>query len=739
MSAKERREKISARRPTTLHPFRTNRERIAACIVCIFLAALVWIAFGQTLRHDFVNYDDNDYVWENPRITSGVTLYSIEWAFTHVHATNWHPLTTISHMLDVQLYGLQPWGHHLTNVLLHATGVVLLFLALYNLTSPAVAALYERRFSSKEQPSPPAVIDRPYSSLWPSAFVAALFAVHPLRVESVAWISERKDVLSGVFFMLTLLAYAAYVRSGRDRTRNYTLVLICFALGLMCKPTLVTLPFVLLLLDYWPLGRWQGVGSKEQGAVRGHELYGGRPRAFLASRPREAGDSILVKTEKSKARSGKRQAQTSVFSFQFSAFRDLVVEKIPLFVLSAASCIATVLAQEKALHKSLSLTFIERAANAVVSYAAYLGQMFYPAHLAVLYPYSKGDLKLASVIFDLGLLLALSAIFFLCRRKYPFLLVGWLWYLGMLVPMIGIVEVGVQTRADRYTYLPQIGLYILVAWGALQIVRTRRLRFEIPAITAAVIVIALTACTYHEVSFWKNGETLWRHAISNTSNNDIAHYSLGNELLRNHQIDAALFEFEKALQINPDYAEAEMNVGVILLQKGDIDGAINHTKKAVQIDPNYFEAEYNLGNLLQQRGQPDEAIPHYRSALSVRPNYAEAHNSLGVALAEKGELSGAIVEFEEALRLKPDYAEAHSDLGNALASQHKFEQAIPHHIEALRLNPNSPPAHYNLGYTLLQAGRRDEAAAQFAETLRLNPDYTAAKQQLRNLGVPSPQ
>ncbi len=406
-------------------------------------------------------------------------------------------------------------------------------------------------------------------------------------------------------------------------------------------------------------------------------------------------------------------------------------------MLSTASCVATLLAQQKAVQKSLNITFVERAANAVVSYATYLGQMFYPTHLAVLYPYSRANLKIAEIILDLGLLVAISAICFLWRRKYPFLTIGWLWYLGMLVPMIGIVQVGLQTHGDRYTYLPQIGLYIAITWGAVELFRKWRLRPEIAAVVATTILVALTACTHHEASFWQNGETLWNHAIDNGSDSSVAHYSLGTLLLRKRQPDAALTEFEKALKVNPDYAEAEMNVGVALLQKGDLDGAISHTRKAVEIDPDYFEADYNLGNLLQQRGQPDEGISHYRKALAARPNYPEAHNSLGVALAQKGQLDQAIPELEEALRLKPNYAEAHSDLGNALASQHKFDQAIPHHLEALRLNPNSAQARYNLGYTLLQAGRREEAVAQFEETLRLNSDYTEARNRLRELGVPA--
>ena len=714
MNAKD----LKRRKRTPTGPATTSRvysDRVITGIVCIFLAAIVWIAFGRALGNGFVDYDDVEYVYDNPKITSGLSFNGIQWAFTHVHAANWHPLTTISHMLDCQLYGLQPWGHHLTNILLHATGAILLFLALLKLTvgeavgfpRDANSVPYSQRRRAKGEASSvlATVIDRRYS-LWASAFVAALFAIHPLRVESVAWVSERKDVLSGVFFMLTLLAYARYVRKDRHRTGAYLLVIVLFALGLMCKPTLVTLPFVLLLLDYWPLGRMQSGKSEGQ------------------------------RDQRSEVR-----GRTSEFQrFSFSAFQNvrlLVVEKIPLFLLSAASCVATVLAQKQALEKSLNLTLVERVSNAVVSYVAYLSQMFYPEHLAVLYPYR--NLTLAEALVSLLFLGIVSVIFFLWRRRYPFLLVGWLWYLGMLVPMIGLVQVGAQTRADRYTYLPQIGLYILATWGAVELFARWRAGRKILAVAALLVIVALAACTYRDTSYWENSETLWKHAIANTSNNYIAHYNLGVVFLRKAQSAAALVEFQKALQINPDYADVEMNLGVVLQRSGDLDGAIRHTQKALQIDPDSPEALYNLGNLLLQRGHPDEGITYYRKALAIKPDYPEAHTNLGAALAQKGELDQAITEFDEALRLRPKYAEAHTDLGNALSSQRRFDEAIPHYVEALRLNPNSPETHYNLGDTLLQLGRREEAIAHFTEALRLNPDYAEAKRQLRNLGVPLPQ
>ncbi len=707
-------------------------------LVCILLAAVVWIIFGQALRHEFVNYDDDNYVYENPRITQGLSLRGMEWAFTHVHAANWHPLTTISHMLDCQLYGLQPWGHHLTNILLQAAAAILLFLALRKLTG----------------------------SLWPSAFVAAVFAIHPLRVESVAWIAERKDVLSGVFFMLTLWAYARYAQSDRPSRGRYLTVVVLFALGLMCKPTLVTLPFVLLLLDYWPLGRMQ----------------------------RAKGDEQRHQAQRSRVTSAFQPFSVSAFE-TWSVVRGLVVEKIPLFVLSAASCVATIVAQKQVLEEITNLTFAERIGNAIVSYAAYLGQTIYPAHLAILYPYPEGNLKIAAVILSLLLLLVLSAIFFLWRRKYPFLLVGWLWYLGMLVPMIGLIQVGAQTRADRYTYLPQIGLCILVTWGAIELFSRWRRGREILAAAALLIIIALATRSYSQTASWQNSETLWRHALDNTSNNYIACNNLGQVLAEKGQLDQAIVYFRRAIELSGEYAQAHNNLGAALMQKGKqadeiaqqsnephgngleqqgyIDEAMAHYQRALQIKPDYAEAQSNLGNIFYGRGQVDEAIARYQKALEIDPNYAKADYNLGIVLLKTGRASEAIAYYQKALEINPDFAEAEYNLGRAFAAQGKFSEAVaacqaavrirPDYAQAhnnmafflvrlgkpkealrqlndaLRINPNYPEAHFNMGCVLRELGRRDEAVAEFIETLRLKPDYAEAKQQLSELGAPLPQ
>jgi protein O-mannosyl-transferase len=564
---------------TGLFPSRIYSERVVTGIVCTILVGIVWIVFGQTLRHEFVNYDDDQYVYENARITNGLTLEGIQWAFTHVHADNWHPLTTISHMLDCQLYGLEPWGHHLTNVMLHAAATVFLFLALWQLTG----------------------------ARWPSAFVAAVFAIHPLRVASVAWVAERKDVLSGVFFMLTLWAYARYARSSRPSSGRYTLALVLFALGLMCKPTLVTLPFVLLLLDYWPL------------------------RRFTGNKPTRGGPASA------------------------KPVRYLLVEKIPFFVLSAASCVATLLAQERAVITLRQLTFGDRLANAVVSYVAYLGQMIWPAGLAVVYPFPQGGWNIIQTILALLVLLLISVVFFTWRVKYPFLLVGWLWFLGMLVPMIGIVQVGVQARADRYTYLAQIGLYLLVTWGAMELFARWRRGREVLIAIAGLVVTGLMADSYFQTSFWRDSETLWNQTLANTSNNYIAHNNLGKAVMQKGRLDEAVVHFRKALEICVNCPEVHNNLGHVLARKGDWSDAITSYRAAMQAWPRPdAHNNNNLGISLAKVGKTDEALAQFREALRIDGNYREAHCNLAILLLQLGQRDEAIVHLREALRLKPD-------------------------------------------------------------------------------------
>ena len=571
------------------------RRRYAPLAVCGLLLLAVLAVFGQTANHEFVNYDDHEYVYENGHVSGGLTGKGIAWAITAFYAANWHPLTWLSHMLDCQLYGLQrpagvrtmllgPGGHHLTNVLLHATTAIFLFLALRRMTS----------------------------ALWPSAWVAAVFAIHPLRVESVAWVSERKDVLSGLFFMSTLWFYARYVELPASWGR-YLLVIASFALGLTAKPMLVTLPFVLLLLDYWPLGRF--------GSANGR-VGGGFARSTIMEKGIEK----------------KRWVRQSLHP----PYMSLIVEKIPLFILAAASCVVTLAAQRDAMSSFKQLPFFGRLANAAVAYADYLGKAFYPAGLAVLYPYPLDPRPVWEAVAAVAMLLAISTAVLAVRKRFPYLVFGWLWYLGTLVPVIGLVQVGSQAMADRYTYLTQIGLFIAIAWGAMQVAGTWPYRRWGLAAVSAMAVAGLMGCAWQQTGYWRDSETLWAHTLACTSQNVTAHNSLGNALLSRGQVDEAIVHFRNALEIKPDSADAHNSLGNALEHEGQVDEAIAHYRKALEFKPDHADAHNNLGLALAERGQVDEAISHYRKALEIKPEFAEALNNLGNALAGRGQVDQAI-------------------------------------------------------------------------------------------------
>jgi len=507
--------------------------------------------FIQTLRYDFVNYDDPSYVYQNTRITSGMNFASVAWAFSHVHSENWHPLTTITHMLDCQLYGLNAGWHHFTNVILHSLAVLLLFIALEQMTG----------------------------ALWRSAFVSAVFAVHPLHVESVAWIAERKDVLSAVFFMLTLLVYLHYTRA--PSIGRYLTVVLVVALGLMSKPMLVTLPFVLLLLDYWPLRRFEG-------------------------RQSDIARQLLR----------------------------LVVEKIPLIALSAVSSIITFLAQRGAIGWTEQLPMSERISNAFVAYVVYIGQMFWPAGLAVFYPHPENRLPVGGISLALTALMGITLAAFVLRTKAPYFVTGWLWYLGMLVPVIGLLQVGWQGHADRYTYLPQIGLYIAVTWAVIDLSRSWRFQQIALGIAAAVVLSALTWASRLQTFYWRDSETLFTHALAVTSNNDVA--------------------------LN--------NLGIICLDKGRLDDAISKLQAAIDLRPENAPAHDNLAKALLRKGQVSEAMVHYRKFLELEPGNVEARNTLGTALIQQGHVREAIDQWQEALARQPDNGNAASNLAWVFAT-----------------------------------------------------------------------
>jgi protein O-mannosyl-transferase len=517
-----------------------KRDWRLSTLVCGLLVLLVLAVFGQTAWHDFVNFDDPAYVSENPYTTQGLTQQTIAWSFTSFYSSNWHPLTWLSHALDCQLYGTQSAaGHHLTNVALHAAVAILLFLILWRMTG----------------------------DLWPSAFVAALFAIHPLRAESVAWVAERKDLLSGLFFMLTLAAYFSYAQRPFSPAR-YLLVAVLFALGLMAKPMLVTLPFVLLLLDYWPLGR-------------------------MAS---PAGNPLKLK--------------------------HLVAEKIPLFAIAAASCIVTSIAQRQSMAVSECLPFSLRIANALLAYVAYIGQFFYPLGLAAFYPLPDSTLPLWKIIASALLLAGVSAGAWAARRRFPCLLVGWLWYLGMLLPVIGLVQVGDQARADRYTYLPEIGLAIAVTWGIAQLSLSWPHRRWICSVASALVITIFAAIAYQQTSYWRNSETLWTHALRCTERNATAQDNLGVAMTQRGNIPRAIECFQEAIAINPRAADARNCLGVLLAQNERIDEAIGQFQAALQIRPNFVDASKNLAMALTIRKQSlsdPKNSPNHTSLLPHAP------------------------------------------------------------------------------------------------------------------------
>ncbi|MGO9108225.1 MAG: tetratricopeptide repeat protein [Thermoguttaceae bacterium] len=595
-----------------------RRRPYGAPAVCAMLLLAVIAVFGQTVNHGFVNFDDDDYVYTNRHVCDGLTDQGIAWAITTYHSCNWHPLTWLSHMLDCQLYHLNPGGHHLTNVLLHAAAAILLFLSLRRMTA----------------------------ALWPSAWVAAVFAIHPLRVESVAWVAERKDVLSGLFFMLTLWFYARYVERPASWSK-YLLVVASFALGLTAKPMLVMLPFVLLLLDYWPLGRGQGAGSgeqraknREQGAGSGEQRAGGAPGVpacgsrvgkQTAGRGRDAGQSLADRGPKDdRLRILDFRSQVSGSCSPLPApcsLLSLVVEKIPLLVLTAASCSVTLAAQRYAMRPSEHVTFLCRVANAAVAYVAYLGKMLYPAGLTVLYPLPIDSPPAWEVVAAFSLLLAISTVVFAVRQKCPYLLFGWLWYLGTLVPVIGLVQVGFQAMADRYTYLTQIGLYAAFAWGVMHATGSWPYRRWAFATVSVLLIAGSMVCAWQQTQYWCDSRTLWSRALACTSQNPIAHYSLGNDLVGRRRLDEAIAQYRASLKIRPDYAPTHVNLGLALASRGHLDEAIAHYQKALEIEPNFVAAHVNVGLALASRGRPDEALRHYQKALAL----ASAQNDKALA------------------------------------------------------------------------------------------------------------
>jgi len=640
--------------------------------VCLGLAVLVLAVFSQTLHNGFINFDDDVYVYSNPQVSQGFSWSGIAWAFTGNNDTgNWHPLTWLSHMLDCQIYGLNPWGHHLTNVLLHAATAVLLYLALKRMTR----------------------------ALWPSVFVAVVFAIHPLRVESVAWASERKDVLAGFFFMLTLLMYARYVeqpgKPGGRRGFFYGLMLLFFALGLMSKSMLVTLPFVLLLLDLWPLARVSGFGSLVSSSVEG-------------------------KTSKIPA----------------LKFRSLILEKLPLFLLSAAVGVIALLTQKAsgAVLMADKLPLAPRLENAVVSCLAYIGKMFWPQDLAIFYPYSS-QLPVWKVAGAGSLLVLVTVLVILSVRRRPYLFTGWFWYLGMLVPVIGIIQAGGQAMADRYSYLPQMGLCVMIAWGVKELVTKKAFLRPLAVLATGAVVLVLSICTVRQIEYWRTSESLWNHALAIMPDNALAHTSLGLALVTESRWDEAIEHFQKAIELRPDRHYAYNGLGFALMNKGRFDEAAGNFQKSIELKPDVPDTYYYLGTTLAQEGRAAEAIAQYRKAIALNPGYVKACFELAKSLAAQGQSAEASKYYEQVIQWQPGYVEAHNNLANQLAGQGRLADAVQQYQEAIRLKPDYVEARYNLATILATQSKFDEAAEQFRKVLELKPDLANAHGNLANVLV----
>lgn len=608
--------------------------------VALALFALTALLFARALSNGFVNYDDPDYVTSNQHVLGGLSRAGVRWALTARVASNWHPLTWISHMADVALFGRHAAGHHATSVLLHALAAALAFVALRRLTG----------------------------ALWPSAVCAALFAWHPLRVESVAWVAERKDVLSGVFFFATLWAYARHTEARARRETGiawYAGALLLFALGLTAKPMLVTLPCVLLLLDFWPLRRL------------------GSPVAVMVA----------------------------------------VLEKLPFFALSAASSVVTYHVQKTSGAVTAALSLGDRVDNAVVSVPRYLGKIFWPVNLAVLYPH-PGHWPTGAVVGSAALLVLLTGIAVFQIRRRPWVAVGWFWFLGTLVPVIGLVQVGLQSMADRYTYLPVIGLEMAVVWSAREWIGRR-------GRAVGVGLGALAVLTFVQLGAWKNSAMLFTHTIAVAGRgNYLAYDNRGIALQDAGETDAAVADYERALAIRPDYANANNNLGRVLAARGELPAAIAHYRLALRSEPDLLEVHNNLANALSDAGQIDAAIKEYRFVLDRDPGHVNARNGYATALAMKGDLAGAEREFNAVLGRDPGNLDALSNLGNVYALEHRYAEAAATYQRALQRNPDDARTLFNLGNVSSALNQPEQAAAYYARAVALAPVNPDAHAQL---------
>jgi len=650
---------------------------ISGSCIYIFLLVSIVVVYGQAFRFTFVSLDDYMYVRDNFHISGGITPGSMKWAFTAFYAGNWHPATWISHMLDVQFFGMDPGAHHAVNVFLHLANTLLLFFCLKKMTG----------------------------DLWKSALVAFLFGLHPLHVESVAWISERKDVLSTFFLILTLFFYTWYIE--HRSAGRYALVATCFILGLMAKPMLVTLPFVLLLLDIWPLKRFELSSVFSPAKVEEQTEKKPAPRK---NKKKSAKPSLSSLAHPDKAQPAENPIR-------------LILEKIPLLILAGAASVFTVMAQKGsgAMSNLEIIPLYVRIENAIISYCMYLGKMLWPYRLAAFYPFPR---MISHPLFMLSaaVLIAVTFLVILNMKKAPYSLVGWFWYLGTLVPVIGIIQVGSQSMADRYTYVPLIGIFIMIAWGIPQLLeKWRPGRYVIPAVCAVIIPLFIWT-SWMQTGYWRDNITLFSHAIHATENNYVAHNSLGVALCEKGDFDAGIDHYIESLRIYPEHVQARNNLGAALIQKGKYEASIGHFKKAIQIEPSFVNAYYNLGIALYSLGRIDEAIQRFEETLSLDPQNSGAVQRVQIARETQGKLAAAINQLDEAYKNDPRNYLVQCRLAELYRSKGNAKEAIRLYENALTINPDIKQILPALSALYNETGDYNKALIYLQKMLKFTPD-----------------
>lgn len=638
-------------------------------LICLFLVLANLILYGQVNQHELINFDDDLYVSDNRYVQSGLNPKTIAWSFSFLNKeyTYWHPLSWLSHMLDVELYGMDSGRHHLTNLLFHIASTLLLFLGLHRMTG----------------------------ALWRSAFVASLFALHPINVESVAWVAERKNVLSTFFWMTTMWAYVIY--SERPCFTRYLTVLFVFALGLLAKPMLVTLPFVLLLLDYWPLKRLR--------------------MGLVTVRP-------AIKT----------QQTAKFFNYRLLNFR-LVLEKLPLLALSlVAAYLSSASLQLYGSMKTLDdVPMMLRIANALVSYVKYIAKMIWPHNLAVFYPYPE-SVPLWQTLGASMLLIGITVLVVWSFRRQPYLGVGWLWYLGTLIPVSGLMQAGLWPEmADRWVYLPFIGLFIMIAWGVADLAQRWQYRRAGLGIITCVVLAALMALTWTQIRYWKNSVRLFEHALAVNQTNWLAHNNLGTALAAQGKNFEAYQHFSESVEIDPGQYNPHNNLGAFLASKNRSTEAIQHFSEALRLNPNSAHAHVNMGTELLKQGRVEPAIGHLNRALSIKPGFPESHNILGLALLRKGKLEAAIGHFRMASRLKPHYTDAQQNLNLALSNHEKLNRAAKNMLESMNFHHDDLDLDFKIKDLLEKKKALEAAISYFQKSLSLQPGYT--KIDINNIAV----